>query len=267
MSSEPLDEIQWKSPEWIQQFGLHSGNVLDYFSELPFYDRTSNNQVIKMQFQFQQVPPGVSPQQYMQDKLVEMVGLEIMVAYVKEPDFWIIRRQKRLLPQAVVVQNDYYIVGANVYQLPRIYDVLSSRLLASVHLARQALDTLNQMGNFDIGNGGHLYPLAQSAATALAAAAANGTANGPATATDGGTATPMAPSVLTAGLNTVGPASVGTANAATSAAGAAVPHISGSTFDGLLAAVVGLEGQSVYLDDIPMYGKGSTVERFEVRQR
>ena len=46
MSNEPLDEIQWKSPEWIQHFGLHSSNVLDYFAESPFYDRTSNNQVL-----------------------------------------------------------------------------------------------------------------------------------------------------------------------------------------------------------------------------
>lgn len=55
MNVTPLDELQWKSPEWIQVFGLRTENVLDYFAESPFFDKTSNNQVIKMQRQFSQL--------------------------------------------------------------------------------------------------------------------------------------------------------------------------------------------------------------------
>ncbi|QQP52396.1 Mediator of RNA polymerase II transcription subunit 6 [Caligus rogercresseyi] len=53
MMSEPkLDSplsISWHDSAWIPM--LNAGNVLDYFSERsnPFYDRTCNNEVIKMQ--------------------------------------------------------------------------------------------------------------------------------------------------------------------------------------------------------------------------
>ena len=98
---ESLDEIQWKSPEFIQERGLNTNNVLEYFSLSPFYDRTSNNQVLMMQFQYQQIqiPPGVSFHQYFQSRLSEMTGIEFVIAYTKEPDFWIIRKQNDRTPE------------------------------------------------------------------------------------------------------------------------------------------------------------------------
>ncbi|CAH6723649.1 mediator of RNA polymerase II transcription subunit 6 [[Candida] jaroonii] len=150
---QPLDEIQWKIPEWINQFGLHTGNVLDYFSESPFYDRTSNNQVIKMQFQFQPPPPNIQTPleftKYFENKLIEMVGIEFIIAYVREPDFWIIRKQNRLNKENVQILNDYYIIGANIYQSPKIYDLLSSRLLNSTLSIKNSINLLNQLNSND----------------------------------------------------------------------------------------------------------------------
>ena len=135
--------------------GLNTNNVLEYFSLSPFYDRTSNNQVLMMQFQYQQIqiPPGVSFHQYFQSRLSEMTGIEFVIAYTKEPDFWIIRKQKRQDPQNTVTLQDYYIIGANVYQAPRIYDVLSSRLLASVLSIKNSTDLLNDMTSYHISDG------------------------------------------------------------------------------------------------------------------
>lgn len=233
MSSE-LDEIQWKLPEWIQQFGLHTGNVLDYFSESPFYDRTSNNQVLRMQFQFQQVPPGMHPQKYLQLKLTEMVGIEFVVAYVREPDFWIVRKQRRIDPTTTVTEQDYYIIGANVYQAPLIHDILSSRLLSTVMSMRKLTALLNSMSAFSVSEGGHVYPEKTPA---------NGTA----------TTTPM----YSSNPGTAQPANLGLATFNVKGTN----EILATAFDKLLAGVTNPGGEKfTYLDEIPLYGKGSTVE-------
>lgn len=151
-----LDEIQWKNPEWIQQFGLHSINVLDYFSESPFYDRTSNNQVLKMQLQYQP-PPNITNhmeyQKYFETKLSEMMGLEFIIAYTREPDFWIIRKQNRMDDKSVSILQDYYIIGANIYQAPKLYGLLSSRLLNSLLLIKKSIHVLDELDSQSSGGG------------------------------------------------------------------------------------------------------------------
>ncbi|KAK9327775.1 MED6 mediator subfamily complex component-domain-containing protein, partial [Lipomyces starkeyi] len=54
----PLARAAMGAPEWIQMFGLRTDNVLEYFVQSPFYDRASNNQVLKMQSQFNTPSPG-----------------------------------------------------------------------------------------------------------------------------------------------------------------------------------------------------------------
>ncbi|EEQ39470.1 putative mediator of RNA polymerase II transcription subunit [Clavispora lusitaniae] len=255
MSTEPLDEIQWKSPEWIQQFGLHTGNVLDYFAESPFYDRTSNNQVLRMQFQFQQIPPNIHPQKYLQNKLTEMVGTEFVVAYVREPDFWIVRKQRRLDPNTALTEQDYYIIGANVYQSPKIYDILSSRMLSTVLSIKKSIDLLNNMYNFSISDGGHTYPTSESDSATngprtVSGAVSAGSGSTPMTTSNPGTA------AHTGGNGLESAATMGNAVAVNS-------EISSSAFDSLLSSVMASASseKSIYIDDIPLYGKGSTVEQ------
>lgn len=263
MSSEPLDEIQWKSPEWIQQFGLHTGNVLDYFAESPFYDRTSNNQVLRMQFQFQQIPPNVHPQRYLQSKLTEMVGIEFVVAYVKEPDFWIIRKQRRLDPNSTLTEQDYYIIGANVYQSPKIYDILLARMLATTLSVKKSIDLLNKMSTFSISDGGHTYP----------------TEDVPTSSTGGtqSSSKPLHNNVTTAGYVNTPMSNPGTVLHTVGNGDPSLTIMSNvsnvnneilvSAFDNVLSSVMvsNTSDKSIYLDDIPLYGKGSTVEQLGLK--
>ncbi|ODV94553.1 hypothetical protein PACTADRAFT_50431 [Pachysolen tannophilus NRRL Y-2460] len=145
-----LSELQWKSPEWIQAFGLRTDNVLEYFSQSPFFDRTSNNQVLKMQSQFQLTPTNI------QQELVKMKGIEFVVAHVREPDFWVIRKQKRESPENVTPINDYYIIGANIYMAPTIASIVESRLLSTVLSLRESLIKLNKLPKFTPSTG-HFY--------------------------------------------------------------------------------------------------------------
>lgn len=288
-----LDEIQWKSPEFIQQRGLHTGNVLEYFALSPFYDRTSNNQVLTMQFQFQQIqiPLGMSFQQFFQLKLQEMTGTEFIIAFNREPDFWIVRKQQRLDTNFARTLQDYYIIGANVYQAPKIYDVLSSRLLSSVLSIKNSIDLLNDMTKFHILDGGHFYtntlhnlstmgqltqqPLAQNKSVSL-------TVNNTGTANTVTPITMQSPQTVSAtGIGTTGGSATNNLSNSESGGNSEIS----AAFDSLLNNVVrndkngalntgasalnltetATENNSIYLDDIPLYGKGSTVEMLGIK--
>ncbi|XP_009981662.1 PREDICTED: uncharacterized protein LOC104376736, partial [Tauraco erythrolophus] len=77
--------ISWVDSSWIPI--LNNGSVLDYFSERsnPFYDRTCNNEVVKMQ-------------RMTLDHLNQMVGVEYILLHAQEPILFIIRKQQRQSP-------------------------------------------------------------------------------------------------------------------------------------------------------------------------
>lgn len=295
MADAPLDEIQWKLPEFIQERGLHTGNVLEYFSLSPFYDRTSNNQILMMQFQFQQIqiPPGMTFYQYFQNRLAEMVGVEFVVAYTREPDFWVIRKQRRRDPTHTESLEDYYVIGANIYQAPKIFDVISSRLLASVLAMKNSMELIHDMTKFHILDGVHSYnnkkQLQVGLAPAASALSSTSMLRVPGSATQA--PTPQIPGATPAGIASA----IATNNPLSALAGISTPsaiEITAGAFDNLLNNVVQLSNlstagaganrisfngssgasvsggdspteastTSIYLDDIPLYGKGSTVE-------
>ena len=88
LADNPLS-ISWHDSAWIPVLTPH--NVMDYFSEgsNPFYDRTCNNEVIKMQ-------RGLSL-----DQLQSMQGVEYTLLHVQEPILYVVRKQNRHSPSHV----------------------------------------------------------------------------------------------------------------------------------------------------------------------
>uniref|UniRef100_A0AAR2JBZ1 Mediator of RNA polymerase II transcription subunit 6 n=1 Tax=Pygocentrus nattereri TaxID=42514 RepID=A0AAR2JBZ1_PYGNA len=119
--------VSWVDSGWVPI--LNPGNVLDYFSERsnPFYDRTCNNEVVKMQ-------------RLTLDHLNQMVGVEYILLHAQEPILYIIRKQQRQSPTQVVPLADYYIIAGVVYQAPDLGSVISSRVLSAVHGIQSAFD-------------------------------------------------------------------------------------------------------------------------------
>lgn len=156
----PLDELQWRSPEWIQMFGLRTDNVLEYFSQSPFFDRSSNNQVLKMQFQFNENFQNITSSM-LQEELKKLKGVEFVVHQLQEPNFWIVRKQRRLGVDSTVPLADFYIIGSNVYMAPPAGAILKSRLLSSVLSLRNALGKLQEVPRFSPSTG-HTYEIDQS---------------------------------------------------------------------------------------------------------
>lgn len=247
MDTTELDELQWKSPEWIQTFGLRTDNVLDYFAESPFFDKTSNNHVIKMQRQFSSTVPQQQQQQQsnnnngntssnennnglvlptgdnknnaddneddndndrkrrrraggsgssefyyldgmrqdivnrypihasIERELSKLSGIEYVLLTVREPDFWVIRKQYRKRIEnnnhmnmnmnmsresmsmsmnqdkqfTFEILKDYYIVGANVYQSPSIYKVMKNRLMSTAFHLSRILKDMDSLTHFE----------------------------------------------------------------------------------------------------------------------
>ncbi len=152
----PLDELQWKSPEWVNAFGLRTDNVLEYFSQSPFFDRTSNNQVLKMQHQFSDANYTVNPYEMILKDLKKMKGIEFVIAMVREPDFWVIRKQYRYSETETQTIADFYIIGSSVYMAPSIKAILSSRLLSTTLTLRNAMRSLQGLPQFSPSKG-HYY--------------------------------------------------------------------------------------------------------------
>lgn len=181
-----LDELQWKSPEWIQYFqGLNSNNVLEYFMESPFFQEAnktdiSNNQLIKMQslegidntnlaekdilstngttadvdrsFILTHLPYHIE----LHKTLMKFKkGEEFILLAVNEPNNWIIRQQKKETiitsqQNAVVnytVVNDFFIIGSNVYMAPRLGDIINNRLLSCNYYLNESLKKIRDMSN------------------------------------------------------------------------------------------------------------------------
>nr|CAB3263745.1 mediator of RNA polymerase II transcription subunit 6-like [Phallusia mammillata] len=112
--------LSWQDPAWVPH--LSKENVLDYFSERsnPFYDRTCNNETIKMQ------RLGL-------EHLENMVGLEYVLLHHQAPILYVIRKQRRQSPKQVTTIADYHIIAGTVYQSPDLSSICNSRLMTTFH--------------------------------------------------------------------------------------------------------------------------------------
>lgn len=112
--------LSWHDSAWIPL--LTPSNIMDYFSERsnPFFDRTCNNEIVKMQ-------------RLSMDQLQNMTGVEYILLHVQDPILYVIRKQHRHSPTQATPLADYYIIAGIVYQAPDLASVLNSRLLSAVH--------------------------------------------------------------------------------------------------------------------------------------
>jgi mediator of RNA polymerase II transcription subunit 6 len=138
----PLDEIQWRSPQIVQSMGgLHSNTILFYFAESPFFERTSNNNIIMSQamnnFAMRHL---IATREDFEARLRTMSGLEFIVA--EEPaetgpgmgtGVWVIRKQTRRQrfgeEDEIIIHASYFVVGENIYMAPTLADILASRIV------------------------------------------------------------------------------------------------------------------------------------------
>lgn len=137
--SNPL-HLSWHDSSWLPF--LNPTNVLDYFFDKSnsFYDRSCNNEIIKMQRQSM-------------DHLKNMVGTEYILLHVKEPILYVVRKQHRHSPEETTPLADYYIIAGRVYQAPDLASVFNSRIINTVNHLQQAFDDANNFARYHPSKG------------------------------------------------------------------------------------------------------------------
>ncbi|KAF9459424.1 MED6 mediator sub complex component-domain-containing protein [Collybia nuda] len=124
--------------EWIQANGpLTHENVFDYFATSMFYDKQSNNQVLRMQTMHTGMPILNEA-----EELRRFTGVEFALVHAQPPTMFIIQKRERLSPDEVRPLAAYFIMNNRIYQSPDIYTVLSNRLLTSLSSLQSSLDIL-----------------------------------------------------------------------------------------------------------------------------
>ncbi|CAM0135309.1 unnamed protein product [Umbelopsis sp. WA50703] len=144
MEVEDLTSVEWRDTGWLEHFGGFQNRqmVLDYFAMSPFWDRQSNNQVLAMQTQFNDLGQAESTE----TALRKMTGIEFAVVH-EQPPVYVIQKQYRRGPSNndVTPIATYYITGANIYQSPTVYSVIANRLLTSLFHVNSAFQDAQSM--------------------------------------------------------------------------------------------------------------------------
>ncbi|KAK3378299.1 MED6 mediator sub complex component-domain-containing protein [Podospora didyma] len=157
MAPEPLDEIQWSDTTQEFEAGIHNNSVLYYFAKSPFFDKTSNNEVVYQQgCNNPNMAHYLTTREMFEGRLRSMSGLEYMVA--QEPadtspgagtGVWVINKQTRRKRQGeeddVTVHATYFMIGANVYMAPSLADILSSKIAAMSSAIAKILPTADNV--------------------------------------------------------------------------------------------------------------------------
>ena len=136
--------ISWCESSWIPHLTSH--NVLEYFCQRsnPFYDKTCNNEMAKMQ-------------RLNASQLMQMKGIEFILLHVEEPsELMIIRKQERHSPSHTVPLANYYVLQGTIYQAPDLHNLLNSRLAGTLFHLQEALDQTLEMSRYD-PNKGHYW--------------------------------------------------------------------------------------------------------------
>src|SRR3989338_3623896 len=113
----------FRDANWLSMYALNNDTVLDYFSFSPFYDRTSDNEVLKMQ--------GLDSM-----KLLQMTGIQYTLARAaidpknRDKSVFVVNKEQRLEPEKMpVVKAVYYCIDGTFYQAPTLGQVLDTRIV------------------------------------------------------------------------------------------------------------------------------------------
>jgi len=136
--------VSWEDKLWMQHHNRET--VMFYFAGSLFYDRTCNNERVKMQHPGQHVAPDE-----LERALERMTGVEYRLDHADEVaptalesahSLYVIHKQLRTGPPPLqpTVQCHYYVLDGVVYEVPSLRALLSSRVQKLGWLLEGAFD-------------------------------------------------------------------------------------------------------------------------------
>lgn len=108
-----------------------------------FYDRSCNNEIVRMQSQFRaDLPNGPAEKaSYIEKQLQQMTGVEYALVGKQHGDrLFVIHKRRRALRESTSLLASYYVLDGTVYQCPHVLTVIKRRIVAAEYYTKQALD-------------------------------------------------------------------------------------------------------------------------------
>jgi len=122
-----------------------------------FYDKQSNNQVLRMQTMHTGMPISNEA-----EELKRFTGVEFAVVHAQPPSLFIIHKRERFSPEEIRPLQAYFIINNRIYQSPDMYTVLSNRLLTSLYSLESSLDILRRYKPDYTPRTGFAWPIAET---------------------------------------------------------------------------------------------------------
>ncbi|KAJ3345760.1 Mediator of RNA polymerase II transcription subunit 6 [Kappamyces sp. JEL0680] len=118
-----LTTVSFKDTAFLQAFGLHEFNVLDYFAQSQFYDKSCINEQLKMQARFNNLLPAE-----LDIKLLKGVEYELWY-FTQQPSYFVLRKSMRYSPVKAELLTIYYIIEGTIFQAPSLDKIATMRLV------------------------------------------------------------------------------------------------------------------------------------------
>ncbi|ORX52589.1 MED6-domain-containing protein [Piromyces finnis] len=148
LTEQELTTVCFRDPQWLALNPLLIENVIEYFSYSQFYDKTCNNETIKMQSRFNQFDLAE-----MNKGLHDMTGIEYEVTLSMPPQLFVIAKQNRKSPTSASPIQYYYVINGTIYQAPNAYMLFANRIITSLHLINISFKEAFKSVRFDPDKG------------------------------------------------------------------------------------------------------------------
>ncbi|KAJ3319974.1 hypothetical protein HDV06_005792 [Boothiomyces sp. JEL0866] len=125
---EELTSVSFKDTAFLQAFGLHELNIIEYFSKSQFYDVSCIDEQLKMQARFNDL-------QVTQLDHTKMTGIKYDLWYFTyQPSYFVIKKSQIYSETKAELLAIYYVIEGTIYQAP------SLSLLTSLFYLNKAFD-------------------------------------------------------------------------------------------------------------------------------
>jgi len=131
--------VKWSDPMWLRMWALNKDNALSYFMLSQFYDRSCNNELIKMQNLDASLLKTLTGLEY---------DLDTASSSAQGTGVYIIRKRWRTSETSATVRAIYYIVEGEVFQAPSANVILANRISTMMHFLKNSFAEMNSAKEF-----------------------------------------------------------------------------------------------------------------------
>ncbi|KAJ3258257.1 hypothetical protein HK103_003738 [Boothiomyces macroporosus] len=139
---EELTSVSFKDTAFLQAFGLHELNIIEYFSKSQFYDVSCIDEQLKMQARFNDL-------QVTQLDHTKMTGIKYDLWYFTyQPSYFVIKKSQIYSETRAELLAIYYVIEGTIYQAPSLSSVLTNRTMTSLFYLNKAFDVGTENSRF-----------------------------------------------------------------------------------------------------------------------